>query len=215
MKEDWENDIALAKAVGIDGFALNFAGDLYTEYQMNLAYDAAEKLGDFGLFLSIDYEANHYNPQFVQFTDPAVVTQWITRYKDRKAQVKVNGQALVSTFEGAKSAGDWKGIKQDTTCFFVPVWTSAKGSPDTFTNADGAMGWDVWPYGPTGISTMVDDDWKKLLGSRPYMMGVAPWFYTNLPDAGKNWLWRGDNLWHDRWQQVIEVQPNFVEVGLT
>lgn len=47
------------------------------------------------------------------------------------------------------------------------------------------------------------------------MMPVSPWFYTNLPEYNKNWLWRGDDLWHIRWQQVLDIQPNFVEVGLT
>lgn len=47
------------------------------------------------------------------------------------------------------------------------------------------------------------------------MMPVSPWFYTNLPEYSKNWLWRGDDLWHIRWQQVLDIQPTFVEVGLT
>ena len=41
-------------------------------------------------------------------------------------------------------------------------------------------------------------------------MPVSPWFYTNLP--GKNWLWRGDDLWHERWQQVIDIKPTLVEI---
>lgn len=41
----------------------------------------------------------------------------------------------------------------------------------------------------------------------PYMMPVSPWFYTNLPGFGKNWLWRGDALWYDRWTEVIYNQP--------
>lgn len=44
------------------------------------------------------------------------------------------------------------------------------------------------------------------------MMPVAPWFYTNLPQWSKNWVWRGDNLWADRWEQIIELQPDLVEV---
>ncbi|EXJ70062.1 murein transglycosylase [Cladophialophora psammophila CBS 110553] len=47
---------------------------------------------------------------------------------------------------------------------------------------------------------------------RPYMMPVSPWFYTNLPLWSKNWLWRGDDLWHDRWDQVLDEQPAFVEI---
>jgi hypothetical protein len=44
------------------------------------------------------------------------------------------------------------------------------------------------------------------------MMPVSPWFYTNLPGYDKNWLWRGDSLWFDRWIQVMYLQPEFVEI---
>ena len=200
---------------------MNFAGDSYTQTQLDLAYDAAEaSTTPFKLFLSIDYEANKYvsqsNPQ-VPFFSPDVVKNWILRYKSRSAQftVEEGGQAkpVVSTFEGVDHAAEWADIKQSTGCYFVPTWTSAKGTPSTFNVVDGALSWDVWPYGPTGISTIVDYDWKNILGTKSYMMGVSPWFYTNMPSAGKNWLWRGDNLWHDRWQQVLEIQPDFVEVS--
>ena len=45
-----------------------------------------------------------------------------------------------------------------------------------------------------------------------HRMPVSPWFYTNLPDYDKNWLWRGDDLWHDRWQEVLQIKPALVEV---
>jgi hypothetical protein len=38
---DWANDISLASASGIDGFALNIGADSYTESQLTLAYNAA------------------------------------------------------------------------------------------------------------------------------------------------------------------------------
>jgi hypothetical protein len=28
----------------------------------------------------------------------------------------------------------------------------------------------------------------------------------------KNWAWRGDDLWFDRWQQVLELAPEYVEI---
>ena len=28
----------------------------------------------------------------------------------------------------------------------------------------------------------------------------------------KNWIWRGDSLWFDRWQEVLFIQPKFVEI---
>jgi hypothetical protein len=47
---------------------------------------------------------------------------------------------------------------------------------------------------------------------KPYMMPVSPWFYTNMPGYDKNWLWRGDDSWYQRWQQVWYIQPEFVEI---
>lgn len=44
------------------------------------------------------------------------------------------------------------------------------------------------------------------------MMPVSPWFFTNLPGYNKNWLWRGDDLWYDRWQEVWYLQPEFIEI---
>lgn len=41
----------------------------------------------------------------------------------------------------------------------------------------------------------------------PYMMPASPWFYTNLPGYDKNWLWRGDDLWYDRWVEIIYNEP--------
>lgn len=44
------------------------------------------------------------------------------------------------------------------------------------------------------------------------MMPVSPWFYTNIPDYDKNWLWHTDELWYLRWQQVFEYKPTFIEL---
>ncbi|KAL8757831.1 MAG: hypothetical protein Q9184_004112 [Pyrenodesmia sp. 2 TL-2023] len=33
-----------------------------------------------------------------------------------------------------------------------------------------------------------------------------------MPDYNKNWVWRGDDMWHERWQQVFKLQPDFVEI---
>lgn len=62
------------------------------------------------------------------------------------------------------------------------------------------------------MNTYVDASYLQYLDGKPYMMPVAPWFYTNLPGYNKNWLWRGDDLWFDRWQEVLYVQPEFVEI---
>lgn len=43
-------------------------------------------------------------------------------------------------------------------------------------------------------------------------MPASPWFYTNLPGYDKNWMWRGDSLWFDRWQEIIFLNPDYVEI---
>jgi len=193
---------------------MNIAGDLWTEDQLNFAYAAAATVDNFSLFLSFDHAAN--DGAFGGSFTAANITNYINTFKGKPAQYLYNGAPVASTFEGPAHAADWASVKAATGCFFIPDWTSIKGraatDPSLFANVDGALSWDVWPNGPTGISTMIDSDWKSILGDKVYMMGVSPWFYTNLPAYSKNWLWRGDNLWHDRWQQVLEVQPEMVEI---
>lgn len=64
------------------------------------------------------------------------------------------------------------------------------------------------------MTTYPDASYYDFLGSKPYMITVSPWFYTNLPGYSKNWLWRGDDLWFQYWQQVISLdrQPDYVQI---
>ena len=50
-----------------------------------------------------------------------------------------------------------------------------------------------------------DQAYKGALGSKPYIMPVSPWFYTNLPHSGPR-IGSGaaTSLWHQRWEQVAE-----------
>lgn len=202
---DWNEDINKAKAAGIDGFALNIApGVSYTNTQLTNAYQAANAIGGFSLFLSFDYLA----------TGPWAsgdVVNTINTYAGNPSQHRYNNKPLVSTFEGTNNIGDWPSIKAATGCFFVPDWTSL--GPSGFHNqlgtADGAFSWDAWPQYPNA-EVQSDQAWISALGGKPYMMGVPPWFYTNLP--GKNWLWPSNDLWHNRWEQAIQYQPELVEV---
>jgi aminopeptidase I len=138
----------------------------------------------------------------------------INTYKNHPAQLMYNGGPLVSTFEGVDNTGDWPGIKAATGCVFIPSWTSLGPSMEEhLSEVDGFLSWDAWPNGPQDMDTSGDESWISMLGDKPYMMPVSPWFYTNLPQWGKNWLWRGGDLWHQRWQQVIDLQPALVEVS--
>jgi len=93
---------------------------------------------------------------------------------------------LVSTFKGANNTGDWPSIKAAISCFFIPSWTSMGPSfANHLSDVDGACRWGVWPGGASDKNTSSNEMWINMLGGKPYMMGVSPWFYTIFPNGGK------------------------------
>ncbi|KAK3317119.1 glycosyl hydrolase family 71-domain-containing protein [Cercophora scortea] len=205
---DWEDDIRLAKDANITAFALNIAyNDSMNNISVGRAFAAAEDKG-FQLFFSFDSAANGPWPQ-------AEVISYIGDYAYWGSYYRYTGRPFVSTFEGPDQAEDWISIKKVTACFLVPDWSSygAKAAMELAGGvADGLFSWAAWPWGPQNMDTYVDASYLQYLNGKPYMMPVSPWFYTNLPEFKKNWLWRGDNLWFDRWQEVLYVQPDWVEI---
>lgn len=208
---DWESDISLAQAASIDGFVLNVGqGDPNNDASLSRAFEAAENLAsNFSLFFSFDYLALGPWPK-------QDVIDLLTQFGNRPSYFKQDGdKPVASTFEGPANAADWVDIKAQTNAFFIPDWSSLSPQ-DAVSQAggvvDGLFSFNAWPNGPTNITTDGDDDFLAALGEKKYMMPVSPWFYTALPGLDKNWMWRGDNLWEDRWRQVLEVQPAFVEI---
>ncbi|KAH6696461.1 glycosyl hydrolase family 71-domain-containing protein [Leptodontidium sp. MPI-SDFR-AT-0119] len=195
----WQADIRVAQAARIDAFALNIAfGDPNNLATLSRAFQAANILG-FKLFFSFDYAGD--------------VTSLILQYRANGAYYQYNGKPFVSTFEGPESAPQWAAIKSATNCFFIPDWSSQGAAVAmTLGNADGLFNWAAWPYGQNDMYTVIDASYRNFLGGKPYMMAVSPWFYTNLPGYDKNWMWKGDNLWFDRWSQVQVFQPEFVQI---
>jgi len=117
----------------------------------------------------------------------------------------------------------------------MPNWSSIgamEAVKRTSGIADGLFSWAAWPWGNTDGNTYVDASYEDYLlraGGKAYMMPVSPWFYTNMPGFDKNWLWRGksyfflyalydadnligDDLWRDRWEQVLWVKPDYVQI---
>ena len=122
----WEQDISLAKAAGIDGFALNIGPkDSWTEPQLDAAYNAADSLG-FKLLISFDQLC--CGPW-----DVNEVTRLINKYKTRSSQFKVNDLPFVSTFEGTDFIDKWAEVRGATGgIYLVPDWASL--GPGGFAN---------------------------------------------------------------------------------
>ncbi|KAJ5175656.1 uncharacterized protein N7482_001533 [Penicillium canariense] len=205
-ESDWANDFTLALDAHIDAFAMNMAyGDPVNSAALPVAFTVADSLG-FRLFFSFDYAGNGAWPE-------DQVLDYLTTYGSNAAYYQHNGQPLVSTFEGPDNADDWVTIKAETNCFLIPDWSSLGAKAAMAKDvADGLMSWAAWPWGGQEMNTYVDASYRDYLNGLPYMMPVSPWFYTNLPGYNKNWMWRSDNLWYDRWQEIWFLQPEFVEI---
>ncbi|KAL4959282.1 glycoside hydrolase family 71 protein [Aspergillus stella-maris] len=212
---DWTNDITLAKASSIDAFALNAGfGAKYNARSFRAAFDHAAAL-DFKVFFSLDYSGSGRWPK-------DQVIDLLSNFTDHEAYFRhSDGRALISTFEGYQAANEWGEIKRDVAkavgkencCVFIPDWTSVGPHKASSVSAiDGLMSWEAWPYGNQEMNTTKDQEYMDLLDGKPFIMPVSPWFYTNLRQFNKNWVWRGDDLWYSRWEEVIELQPEYVEI---
>ncbi|KAF4230388.1 hypothetical protein CNMCM6457_005964 [Aspergillus fumigatiaffinis] len=208
-QETWTNDIFAAQAAHIDAFALNLGYGLHNyELILNDAFTVAHR-HNFKMFLSFDLGQGSQWPadEIVHVIDNYATGSAYYKHHDDKP--------LVSTFEGGQSADVWKDVRHNAQSefFFIPDWSSlgieaASSSP----LIDGLMSWHAWPAGAHDMNTTLDEEYIAALDGRPYIMPVSPWFYTNLPVFDKNWAWRGDDLWFDRWQQVLELAPEYVEI---
>lgn len=122
----------------------------------------------------------------------------------------------MSTFEGTANVDDWapgaaiRGAVGEV--YFVPDWSSlgASGVATHSSNIEGAFSWALWPDGANNMTTGTDLWYQNTLTDKSYMMGVSPWFFHSA-SGGYQWVWRGDDLWADRWAQVLEIQPEFVQ----
>ncbi|KAL4994735.1 glycosyl hydrolase family 71-domain-containing protein [Aspergillus recurvatus] len=193
--DDWRTEIGLAQGAGIDAFVLNIANEDATNgIALPIAFTAAYDMG-FQLLFSFDYAGNGA-------WDKSVVIGMINEYGSKETDFKNDGNPFVSTSEGPDNADDWKDIKKETDCFFMPDWSSVGAQPAVNQDdgiADGLFSWDAWPKGPANMTTYPDTSYYDFLGEKPYMMPISPWFYMNLPR---------------RWQQAISLdrQPDCIEI---
>ncbi|PPR02844.1 hypothetical protein CVT24_002322 [Panaeolus cyanescens] len=110
---DWAEDVTLATAAGIDGFALNTGRDVWEPERIADAYEAAKQSGTgFKLFLSLDMTSLPCGSA----QDAQNLRDLVKRYIDHPNQLQYDNKALVSTF-----AGDTCTFGQGST---VDAWKS-------------------------------------------------------------------------------------------
>ncbi|BFZ57142.1 Glucan endo-1,3-alpha-glucosidase agn1 [Savitreella phatthalungensis] len=212
---DFQGEIARAQAAGIDGFALNVGPDSWMADRASKMYQAA--IGtSFKLFISLDMAV---------MASSAIqdLTHWVTDYSSHPNQYFYNSKQFVSTFAGesvtfgqASATAGWALFKstlaaKGVNIFFVPSFT-ALGPTNAMgmSSNDGAFSWDAWPTGNSAMSTAEDQGYMAARNGKVYMAGVSPWFFTHF--SYKNWIYKSDDLYTTRWEQLVQMQPDFVEI---
>ncbi|KAE8399523.1 glycoside hydrolase [Aspergillus pseudonomiae] len=207
---DWIADMTTAQAIGIDAFALNCASiDKYTPAQLALAYQAAQQV-NFKVFISFDFA-------YWSNGDTEKITAYMRQYASHPAQMQYSGAAIVSTFVG--DSFNWGPVKQGTS---HPIWAlpnlqdPAAASSGATRSTDGAFSWYAWPTDggnsiiPGPMTTIWDERFVKALAGQTYMAPVSPWFATHFNT--KNWVFVCENLPTLRWEQMLQLQPNLIEI---
>ncbi len=207
---DYSTDINMAKAAGFDAFAIDYTDNVpIFATNLDIFYHTAANL-DFKLFLTIDTTTMIDVDQVVNITN---------FYADSPAQAKdADGNIFLSSFEVNPPAWNWqndviKNIKVPVT--FLAGSLGEVGSyeaalPDRGT---GLFTW-VHPALSATEEAAVDQSFADARNStgKPWMAGVAPWFFKRL-SSDTNWLNAQDsNIYIDRWVELLKLKPDYIEV---
>lgn len=215
---DYTNDINLAKAAGIDAFAVNYGGDNANFPQLDgfleNFYTTAAKM-NFKLFTSIDTTSVTSAPMAANLTQT---------YVNHPAQLKIDNKALLSSFSNNPPALDWQTDvldKATSPVLFIAGSLSTTAADVPPQNAPfGQFTWihpDSTPSsGPVGgqiSEASIDADFAAhRTQDKPWMAGIAPWFFRRLaPD--QNWLHAQDSfIWAARWENLLKLKPDYIEI---
>ncbi|KAL8669454.1 MAG: hypothetical protein Q9168_005960 [Polycauliona sp. 1 TL-2023] len=209
---DYTEDIKLAKAAGIDAFAVNYGGwDVdWTQHAALLKkfYSTAEAQ-NFHLFISIDTTS---------VTDKNMIIDLANTYANSPAQFKIGGDMVLSSFQTDPPAWNWQTdvvAKIKTPVLLLPGTLSDDASA-LFSNNMAGAGPFTWVHPDataakehsTDVALAAQRDRTKKL----WMAGIAPWFFVHL-NADKNWAQaQDDQIFIDRWTSLLTLKPNFIEM---
>ncbi|KAJ5797947.1 uncharacterized protein N7503_007243 [Penicillium pulvis] len=216
-------DVQDAINAGFDGFALNThtisSSDTWNIDALNYLFAAAAGT-NFKLFISFDMSWGLDVTQLAAFMAP---------YATQDAYYMVNGQAFVSTYTGgtiSNAAWDSGFIEPLTstygiTPFFVPDFEDFSGYPTGIFSAypvlNGVYSWEsAWPSPgttPANVSDSVDSAalQEAHAAGRVYMMPLSSFQFKYL-GSGQDWYRIGEVNLPERMGQVLQLQPDFVEV---
>jgi hypothetical protein len=146
----------------------------------------------------------------------------IGKYGALPAQLKVDGKVFASSF-----AGDGLDVATMRSSAGVEVFWAPNFHPDLTPDpkdVDAALNWMGWDNNglnkaPNAAGNVTvaqgDETYMKWLSGKPYVAPVSPWFSTHFgPEVSysKNWVFPGDDLWFKRWNEILTLKPQFIEI---
>ena len=208
---DYTHDISLAKAAGIDAFAVNYGGwncdwNLLATFLHKFYQDASSL--NFKIFMSYDTTV---------MNDPNMMVNLSSTYAHHPAQLWVDGKIFLSSFSVNPPPWNWQTDvldKIDGPVMFMPGTISRSAASVAAENVgSGPFTW-MHPASSTEEEAAIDKDFSKQreVAAKPWMAGIAPWFFKRM-GADLNWLHAQDSgMWLDRWMHLLELKPNFIEI---
>ncbi|KAJ7070294.1 glycosyl hydrolase family 71-domain-containing protein [Mycena belliarum] len=213
---DYDTDMVRAKSYGIDAFALNIGGPRLTELPILIVHFAYESAARNGMKVFISYDFNWWNTG-----QGSQIGSHLAQYAALPAQLFVNGAAFVSSFAGDGVDVAAMRSAAGRSIMFVPNFHPGQGN---FGIIDGALNWMGWPSdgnnkaprGGASVSVAAGDAaYAAALGGKPYLAPASPWFSTHYgPEVSysKNWVFPGDLLWYNRWNELLQLRASFIEI---
>lgn len=217
---DYTNDMQLAKAAGIDAFAVNYGG-WNVDYNVQNSYltqffDAAAANG-MKAFLSIDCTSSGYNGQM----NAQMVVSLFNTALSKSSQLYISGKPVLSSFQDFNGCPwNWKSdvfaqLSSANQPYFMPssLDTSAV---NIFSQDVGASGYFPWlhPYKNGVDEGNIDLAMAQQRNStgKKWMAPLAPWFFKRF-DSNNNWAHAQDgDIYITRALNLLKLKPDFIEL---
>ncbi|KAB8235258.1 glycoside hydrolase family 71 protein [Aspergillus alliaceus] len=215
---DFDSDMKRAKSLGIDAFALNIGVDRvdpFTDTQLEYAYQSAAN-NDMKVFISFDFN------WWRQDSEATAAGQKLAKFASKPAQLLIDGKVFVSSFAGDGLDSDAFRAAVGRPIYWAPNYQ--KVSSIDVSKVEALFNWMAWPNNgnnkaprPGQTVTVQDGDkaYLNVLKGKPYMAPVSPWFFTHFGAEvpySKNWVFPSDNLWYERWTELLTMKPRFIEI---
>ncbi|KAH6975224.1 glycoside hydrolase [Ilyonectria sp. MPI-CAGE-AT-0026] len=149
------------------------------------------------------------------FATPRQYAEYLGGYLSPNSYYTYKDVPLVSTFGGEDvTSGEWKELRNTVGhILIVPSFYQTPPSPTFFDEYSELNSWPQIAEGKVVLPTAEDKTFQSAVqrSGKLFMMGVSPLQFKHM-DATHNWYRRGEENLQFRLGQVLELQPDMIEL---